>query len=666
MSQEKWTEEDKDLEDVKDETEIQKPEEDKDLQDLEDVQNETELQKPEEDKDLQDETEMQKPGEEEGSEKIWVPFACMILFVVIIFVMTRSVSAPAGEQSNTATPENLVDTSNTHADMDFKDMEYVHYDPAQLYENVSKVKELSKEDGKQEEIFQVYDTVLKQYDEMNTMSTLNDIYYYTDPNQDYYVTEQQYNYEMAEEVTNAMGIMVRTVLESSYGNAFREKIGQKVSKKYENYKELTDDQRQILKEERNLVQEYEKNIDKDVTVEIDGKKWSKKELSKLGDSDEDIEKLVEVTEAMEKKRNYDIVSVYKNLIQTRTRLAKSYGYEQYMDYAYEKVFERDFTKEDAKKLQKYVEEYIAPLYEYYLYYWGEGITEKVYEMEAWDSEKIVSTVQKYVNEISPELGEAYEYMVRHKLYDIEASDTKMDMGFTTKLASYQAPFIFDNPYGNYYDIKTMIHEFGHYNNFYQFMGPSFYGESCLEIAEMHSQGLELLFIPYYKDMFGADKEDMEHCLILDLLGAIIDGCVYNEFERTVYENPNMSNQEMNKKFYQISKKYGRESGTDEEGTSEWIETSHIFQTPFYYVSYATSGLSSFNIWQQSLEDRENAIKTYMNVSKVGSESSFLETLENNNLKDIFKENFFVDLYEAIDNHYVEIDDTQEIDLDEIE
>lgn len=617
MGQEKWSEEDKQLEQV-------------------------EGKEPE---------QMERREEEKSSNKVWIPFAGVAVFIIVILVLIQDVSAPKGNQTSTAAPESIEKTDNVHADINFKDMKYVHFDPTQLYENISKVKGLSGESGKEEELFQVYETILGQYDEMNTMSTLNDIYYYGDSSNEYYVTEQKYNYQMAEEVTDAMGSMIKTVLDSQYGIAFREKIGEKTAKKYEDYKEMTEEQKQLLEEERNLVQDYEKKVAENVTVEIDGETWDSKKLSELGDSDEDINKLVDVSEAIENKLNKEIVKIYKKLINTRGKLAKTYGYDNYMDYAYEKIFERDFSKEDTKKLQKYAEEYIASLYLNYLYFWGDGITSNVYEMEAWDSEKIISTVQKYVGDISPELSKAYDYMVQNNLYDINASQRKMEMGFTTKLASYQAPYMFDNPYGNYYDIKTVMHEFGHYNNFYQVTTPSFYGESCLDLAEIHSQGLELLFLSYFKDMFGDNGEDMEHCFVVDLLGGILDGCIYNEFERAVYENPNMSAEEMNKKFYKISEKYGRETGTEEDGTTDWIRTTHIFQTPFYYISYATSGLSAFNIWQESLTDRDGAVEKYMKLSKIGSESSFLQALENNQLEDIFKEDFFVNLYETIDTHY---------------
>lgn len=594
----------------------------------------------------------------QGNE-IWKPLLCIVAVIAIIIALTQTVTAPKVNPAGVSpSPQTIESKGGTHAEIKFQDMQYVRFDPASLYADIEKVKTLAKENGKQEELFSVYESILSQYDEMNTMLNLNDIYYYGDNNNEYYAEEQKYMHNTAEEVRDVMGTMMKTVLDSEYGDAFREKIGEYATREFQDYKELTQEQKTLLEREKELVQEYEKKIMEDVTVTLDGETWDNEKLGELGESKKDIKTSVAVLDAMEKEKNKEVVNIYKNLVDIRNQLAVTYGYDNYIVYANEKVYDRDFSEKQIKNLEKYVEEYVASLYQYYAYYWGDGIANSVYEIDAWDSEKIVNTIKEQVGKISPELSDVYDYMLRNNLYDIAESDTKMNMGFTTKLASYQAPYIFDSPYGSYFDIKTMIHEFGHYNNFYQITTPSLYGESCLDVAEIHSQGLELLFLPYYNEMFGDISEDMEHCLVVDLLSGIIDGCIYNEFERIIYENPDMSVEQINKKFYEISAKYGKE----EEGTYDWIETPHIFQSPFYYISYATSGLSAFDLWQESLTDRESAVEKYIALTKMGSDVTFLKGLEQNNMQNIFEEDYFIALYEAIDMNYV-VEEEEEIDID---
>ncbi len=52
-----------------------------------------------------------------------------------------------------------------------------------------------------------------------------------------------------------------------------------------------------------------------------------------------------------------------------------------------------------------------------------------------------------------------------------------------------------------YDIFTVVHEFGHFNSVYHDDTPALYTNINMDVSEIHSQGLELLFYPYYEQMY---------------------------------------------------------------------------------------------------------------------------------------------------------------------
>ena len=64
------------------------------------------------------------------------------------------------------------------------------------------------------------------------------------------------------------------------------------------------------------------------------------------------------------------------------------------------------------------------------------------------------------------------------------------------LYSYGGAFIFDSPYENWHDIQTVIHEFGHYNETFHGYRHSIEYVHNVDVAEIHSQGLELLCLEY--------------------------------------------------------------------------------------------------------------------------------------------------------------------------
>ena len=55
----------------------------------------------------------------------------------------------------------------------------------------------------------------------------------------------------------------------------------------------------------------------------------------------------------------------------------------------------------------------------------------------------------------------------------------------------------------------MIHEFGHYNAAYHAAERCLYEPATLDVAEIHSQGLEVLFFDYMDDMFGENGKVLE-------------------------------------------------------------------------------------------------------------------------------------------------------------
>ena len=68
-----------------------------------------------------------------------------------------------------------------------------------------------------------------------------------------------------------------------------------------------------------------------------------------------------------------------------------------------------------------------------------------------------------------------------------------------------------------------------------------------------------------------------------------------------------------------------------------MNVTHLFQQPFYMISYATSALAALEIFQVSAEDRGAAADIYMQISALGTAEPYCEVLEQCGLADIFRE-----------------------------
>lgn len=580
--------------------------------------------------------------------KIIKKWAALLLAVTLTTTTVYTENFTEVQAAAFATENETLSADNTednHVDIDYADMKYEKYNPKKFNTLIKKGEKLCKSSGNEEELFAIYDNILDEFDIMYTSMQLNDINYYKDNTNEYYVEQQTYCQELSETMNDQTATLVRDIIDSEYKDAFEEKVGSKVIEDYKDYEPLTDKQKKITKKERKLVQEYDSVIMKTYSVTVDGTKWTEDELN--NDETLSYEEYVDIYTQLQEKKNAAAGKVFVQLVKVRTQLAKTYGYDNYADFAYEKGYDRDYTTEDTKELYEYVREYLAPISLQLQMTWTSE-DQQALQNTGFTEEEIINYLGTYVKETSEELIPAYDYMTQHHLYDISDEDTKMEIGYTTELSKYNAPFIFYKPYGNYWDMKTLIHEFGHYNNFYQTNESAFYDGTSLDLAEVHSQGLEMLFLDYYDKIYGENADTIEKIQFIDMLGSVIDGCIYDEFQVEVYKNPDMSLKEMNQLMRTIEDSYNYPYYDNSDESYGWVDVSHTFQSPLYYISYATSALGAFDIWKLSLEDRDQAIETYLSLAKADGNVEFRKGLEENGLQDIFSEEYIKELASALE------------------
>lgn len=327
--------------------------------------------------------------------------------------------------------------------------------------------------------------------------------------------------------------------------------------------------------------------------------------------------------------------IYLQLIGLRRQEAERAGYDSYAAYAYDVLYSRDYVPEDAQRLHQVVKEYIAPLYldvEYALY----GRKPCWDPDDVPDDAEILRELRAHIAHVSPELEEALDYMLRNRLYCVGSGDELLDMGYTTTLPSYRSAFLFNKVSSRMEAFKSTVHEFGHFNAAYHDATPSLYSYSNMDVSEIQSQGLEMLFIPCLQDILAGDDPEQRSLVALyalsGMLSAVVDGCLYDEFEQAAYSAPDMTVQDL----HGLEAKLNEEYGLDElyEPGIFWTYIGHLFEQPFYYVSYAASALPALDIWLTSLEDRNAAVDAYMKVSAAGTDEWFLDVLEDCGLCDV--------------------------------
>ena len=473
----------------------------------------------------------------------------------------------------------FVSADGIHADVDYADMTWYIYDAAEFLEKAARLGETA--DGK--EAADLYDWLMAEYAKVYTFDNLAYIDFYAHPGDETLSDACRQLDSVLNEVNDALCTALSDALDGPAGSALRSYIGEDKATALVGYDEQTDRQREITERVSELTLQYNALIMEYLSY------------------DEETEK---------------IGALYRELVDLHNEEAQIVGYKDYADYAYEASYGRDFTPDDAAALCEAVKPY-ARQYFGSLYY-----NEATYADFSADTDlaerELVGLVTQYMPRVSDDAAKAAAYMEKHGLYFMDSADRVSDLGFTTTLDQYNAPFIYLALYGDQNDIQSMFHEFGHYYDAYVNPVPDLLlSVGSLDIFEIHSTGMEALSTGWYEDIFGEDA-DLARIRFLDsALYTVFSGCLFDEFQRVVYADPTLTPEQISQTFVTIAHSYGLRS-FGKEFSHYWMQVNHNFESPFYYISYAVSMLASLQIYEMAENDWAAAADFYNDLVSLGA------------------------------------------------
>ena len=518
------------------------------------------------------------------------------------------------------------------------------YDVSRIHDLLGAIKKESKIDDNEELVEDLFHEISKQLDALATSSMINGIYFHKDTtNQERADLEQTYYTDFAQTMDETY-LTFKEVMDTPYKKIIRDELGWLYGLAIMSYDELQEDELDDMNAEKALILEYEQLLMGYPTVMVDGEEWTTERLS---DDSASIPKETrrKVVQAFEEEKETRLGEIFVELAALRWDMAEEME-QSYIDYSYA-IYGRDYSPSQSKDLHASVKRYFVPLYNE-LSAKQPVNEEALWEISSYEDAELVENIGQQMAKLSPELDEVYDFMLKHELYDVEPSETKLGVGYTTYLYQYDAPFIFNKPYDNYYDYCVMVHEFGHFfNAYYQDTLVLSMEADSIGVAEIHSQALELLYMDSYKEVFeGEQGEAIANQTLMNIMDSVIQGALYDEFQTRVYERRDWTVEEINQLFEEVALDYGI-SLID---NTQWMQVTHNYQTPFYYLSYATSALTALDIWTQSFEDQEQAMETYLSVAQETG-LLFKEVAKENDLRNIFKNNEMMSIAKDIANEY---------------
>ena len=324
--------------------------------------------------------------------------------------------------------------------------------------------------------------------------------------------------------------------------------------------------------------------------------------------------------------------MYVDLVKSNMMLAEEYGYDSFIDYAYENSY-RDYTPAEAAKFMEDAREYYVPLFQKLN---EDGHYDAQYDYAECSEEDLVWLLKSVTRKLGGKISSVYRYMEKYGLYDFSVSDVKEPMSYTSYLYDYDAPFIILDAVGDDTDFIGAVHEFGHFVDNYLNYGR----DSGLDCSETASQGMEYLSLSCLDSVLGDDTRELIYTKkLLDSVDVFIYQGYYNALETKVYslDYEDVTLENINRIAGECAEEFGLKDMEPWEGyySVSWVDVPHLYDSPLYIISYCVSCDAALQIYEMSVDSPKEAVNTYCDLVDWDWDMTFEENLERVGLESPF-------------------------------
>ena len=542
--------------------------------------------------------------------------------------------------------------------MKFQDMPYERVEYAQAEKEYRQIIADFQAALSGEEQFKVHERYYALNNKVGTMMTIAHIRHDIDTTDEFYNGEKEYYDEIQPKLANLTVEYQRGMYESPYRSYLEGKIGKVAFKNIElQLKSFDEKLIPLMQEENALTTKYDKLI-ASAEIEWEGEILNLSLLKPyLTSSDRNVRK-----RAYEKYSAYftsvaeELDDIYDKLVKNRTEQAKQMGYENYVELGYYRMNRNCYDKGMVENYRRQIKEYFVPF--------AERMHERIRKrlglkkLSYIDTgvffpngnpapigipEEIVEAGKRMYSEMAEETKEFFDFMTENQLFDVLGRKTKKAGGYMTFLPEYGAPFIFANFNGTSGDVDVITHECGHaFQGYLAGMDPiQEHRDITMETAEIHSMSMEFFSEKWIGLFFGERADDYRDMHLEDAAAFIPYGCMVDEFQHIVYENPGMTPDERKMAWLELEKVY--RPHMDYEGDAFfakggfWQRQLHIYDYPFYYIDYCLAQTCAIQYKAMMDEDYEKAWESYLKFCRLSASGFFTDMLKEVGLQSPFED-----------------------------
>ncbi|MBR7082308.1 MAG: M3 family oligoendopeptidase [Oscillospiraceae bacterium] len=538
--------------------------------------------------------------------------------------------------------------------MKFSEMPYKRPDIDEARRELGEIRDCLRGADSVEVQLDAIDRYLKLTGHFETDATLAYVRHTIDTRDEYYDAENSFFDENGPLLAELNHEIERALLNSPFRAQLEEKFGKLLFTNLEIAARcFKPEMVELMQEENRLKSEYQ-NLYASAMVDFDGQTMP---LPKLGPYKQSTDRAVRKAAYEAEGKFFDdnreaLDALYDKLVKNRTAQAKILGHDNYLRLGYDLLGRNCYGADKVAEFRGQIARDLVPIVSRMKDAQRERLG--VESMKMWDdtllfpdgnpvphgtADDILAAGLEMYRGLSSETAEFINHMYENELLDVLSREGKAPGGYCTTIFDYRSPFIFSNFNGTAGDVDVLTHEAGHAFAGYRAMKNGIILpllSPTMEACECHSMSMEFLTAPYHHLFFKEDtrKYEIAHCE--ESLTFIPYGCMVDEFQHRMYENPDLTPEGRNAVWFELEKKYrpwidfgdlpfyGRGAG--------WQRQLHIYLYPFYYIDYCMAQTVAFQFWMASLENREDAWRRYLDFADKGGKYTFEELVHGAGLK----------------------------------
>ena len=538
--------------------------------------------------------------------------------------------------------------------MKFSEMPYTRPDLEEIKKTSGDLLEKIRSAATAEEQIDAYLAYEEEQKTISTNCSLAYVRHTINTKDEFYEKESDYIDEISPVLQELEQKIELALLNSPFRPQLEERFGKLLFKNLEiSVRCMKPEIMELMQEENRLTSEYQK-LYASAMVEWEGETIP---LPKLGPFLQSPDRAVRKAAAETNGRWFDahraeLDELYDKLVKNRTAQGKAMGYENFIPLGYDRLGRNSWGPGECAAFREQIARDMVPVVakvkedqagrigvEKLTFYDDPLLFPDGNAKPQGTPDDILAAGREMYHALSPETKEFIDFLYDGELLDVLSKDGKAPGGYCTDFPSYQAPFIFSNFNGTAGDVDVLTHEAGHAFAFYRVARKDYIPalqSPTMEGCETHSMSMEFLTAPWHEKFFGpaTRKYEIGHCE--SSLIFIPYGCMVDEFQHIMYEQPELTPEQRNEVWMNLEKKYRPWIDFEDipfySRGAGWQRQLHIYMSPFYYIDYCMAQVMAFQFWMLSLKDRPEAWKRYLAFVDQGGTRTFDELVINAGMK----------------------------------